>query len=76
MKNQKGIETSKTFIKMGNIVGIKAERKSQRGIIAKNFMPIITRYEIEVFTKSFVQLKPRTDGILFTSYNEDGGEYL
>ena len=65
------VETSKTFIKMGEHVGIVAERKSQRGIIAKKFMPLFERFESAEFAKQMKKIELPTRTIKVTGY---GGE--
>jgi hypothetical protein len=69
-------EQSKVFKQMGRIVGIPAERKTQRGVIAKNFLPLIVSYEITEFSKQLVRIKPKTKGIIFTRFDSEEVNYL
>lgn len=43
-------ETSKIYRQMGEKVGIRAERISQRGIIARRFLQAYLELESELFT--------------------------
>lgn len=46
------IEKSKTFKRLGSSVGIKAERKTQRGIIARIFLKRLDKREAKEFVES------------------------
>ena len=43
------MEKSKTFKRMGNLVGIQAHKKSQRGIIARLYHSRIEKAELREF---------------------------
>lgn len=50
-------EKSKLFRKMGFQVGIKAESKRQRGIIARRFMNKVGKLEADEFEKHCQRIK-------------------
>ena len=43
------MEKSKTYKTLGEIVGIEATKKSQRGIIARKALKLLNDYEIKEF---------------------------
>lgn len=44
-------ESSKVFMSLGHLVGIEAQRKTQRGIIARRALRILENYELEQFSQ-------------------------
>ena len=60
------MEKSKTFKFLGTMVGIKVEKKSQRGIVGKLFK----KYRDQELEKGLFQIKPNTRGLKVI----DGGE--
>jgi len=50
-------ETSKIYRQMGEKVGIKAERISQRGIIARRFLQAYEEKELELFSAQLKRIR-------------------
>ena len=56
-------ETSKTFKRLGQLVGIKATSKSQRGIIARKYLHQVQKERltvIEAGLSNYIDLKPKS----------------
>lgn len=51
------MERSKVFKRLGQLVGIEAKKKTQRGIIARRSLTILERYELSEFEKKLVKIE-------------------
>jgi len=67
------MDKSKIFIRMGELVGINYERKSQRGIIARKALKVLENYETE---KMFENCKRITFDDRRIKVNEGGRSYF
>lgn len=57
------METSKLYKLLGNKVGIKATRKSQRGIIARRAIQSLENEQMAEFEAQMVNLLPKSKGL-------------
>lgn len=65
-------ESSKVFKRLGNLVGIKALHRSQRGIIARKALHILENYELEQFSNSM----PKFEMPKLLKINQGGRSYF
>lgn len=55
-KQRQDMENSKVFIRMGEVLGIRVTKQSQRGIIAMKFLKKIEDVELREFALSMPNL--------------------
>lgn len=59
-KSRQEKENSKVFIRMGEVLGIKVTKESQRGIVAMKFLKKIEEVELREFALSMPNLLKQT----------------